>query len=265
MLPTYVVDATDLAMGASLGNGAIWINTKSTGAIERIFNARVGESLFGAVSVRYGLAARPIEIEPAHDGPRAMRAVPAEPDGATTVELHPAYQRRRFRLVGSVEVSETTFVPFAADPAIADPAAAYILIELENAGTTAKTLRVIGFARFRGTLAADVVGRYDAGIGALVATNESIVVLARADETLVFVGSHDEGTRTDTIGLSSVLSLGRSYDVETYDSERDAWQSTVIDSAIQVDLLGLSIEPGGYRIISLRSSQRNGIAVNDEA
>jgi len=34
-------------------------------------------------------------------------------------------------------------------------------------------LRVIGFARFRGTLAADVVGRYDAGIGALVATNES--------------------------------------------------------------------------------------------
>jgi len=173
MLPSYVVDAADLAMGASLGNGAIWINTKSTGAIERIFNARVGESLFGAVSVRYGLAARPIEIEPAHDGPRAMRAVPAEPDGATTVEIHPAYQRRRFRLVGSVEVSETTFVPFAADPAIADPAAAYILIELENAGTTAKTLRVIGFARFRGTLAADVVGRYDAGIGALVATNES--------------------------------------------------------------------------------------------
>ncbi len=52
MLPTYLVDAADLAMGASLGNGAIWINTKSTGAIERIFSARVGASMFGAVSVR---------------------------------------------------------------------------------------------------------------------------------------------------------------------------------------------------------------------
>lgn len=91
----------------------------------------------------------------------------------------------------------------------------------------------------------------------------SIVVLVRADETLVFVGSHDEGTYT--IGLSSVLSLGRSYNVETYDSERDAWQSTVIDTAIPVHSIGLSIEPGGYRIISLRSPRRNGIAGNDEA
>ncbi len=98
--------------------------------------------------------------------------------------------------------------------------------------------------------------RYDADVSTSVVApaGASIVVLTRAGETLVFVGSHDEGTRTYTIGLSSVLSLGRSYDVETYDSERDAWQSTVIDSAIQVHLLGLSIEPGGYRIISLRSA-----------
>jgi len=99
-----LVRSSSFARSAPISS-SIWINTKSTGAIERIFNARVGESLFGAVSVRYGLAARPIEIEPAHDGPRAMRAVPAEPDGATTVELHPAYQRRRFRLVGAASRS----------------------------------------------------------------------------------------------------------------------------------------------------------------
>jgi len=91
------------------------------------------------------------------------------------------------------------------------------------------------------------------------------VVLTRARETLVFVGSHDEGTRTYTIGLSNILSPGRSYDVETYDSERDAWQSTVIDTAIPVDSIGLSIEPGGYRMISLRSPRLDGIAVTDGA
>ncbi len=109
--------------------------------------------------------------------------------------------------------------------------------------------------------------RYETDVSTSVVApaGASIVVLARADETLVFVGSHDEGTRTYTIGLSGVLSLGRSYNVETYDSERDAWQSTVIDTAIPVASIGLSIEPGGYRIISLRSPRRNGIAVNDEA
>jgi len=107
--------------------------------------------------------------------------------------------------------------------------------------------------------------RYETDVSTSVVapSGASIVVLVRADETLVFVGSHDEGTYT--IGLSRVLSLGRSYNVETYDSERDAWQSTVIDTAIPVDSIGLSIEPGGYRIISLRSPRRNGIAVNDEA
>lgn len=42
-LPTYTVSDDALAMGASLGNSTIWVNTKGTGAIERVFHAGVGE------------------------------------------------------------------------------------------------------------------------------------------------------------------------------------------------------------------------------
>src|SRR5260370_11530007 len=175
-LPAYIVLDTDLAMGVSLGNSAIWVNTKGTGAIERLFNARVGESLFGAVSVRYGLTARSFGAN--HTG--ACReadealSVPLHPDGAGSVELHPAYQRRRFSIAGSIRVSETTFVPLQ-DTALSqgDAPAAYVSVEMTNDGTAAHELRVIGFARLRGTLDADVQAHYDSSIAALVASNKS--------------------------------------------------------------------------------------------
>jgi hypothetical protein len=39
-------------MGASLGNSAIWIQTKGDGAVERVFLNSIGQSLFGTVNVR---------------------------------------------------------------------------------------------------------------------------------------------------------------------------------------------------------------------
>ena len=175
-LPVYTVPDTDLAMGASLGNSAIWVNTKGTGAIERVFNARVGESLFGAVSVRYGLTAQPLETNhsaAAHELEKTL-SVPLQPDGPGSVELHPAYQRRRFSIAGSVAVSETTFVPLQnIAPTQGDAPAAYVHVVLGNVGTATHTLRIIGFARLRGSLAADVAAHYDSSIGALVASNSS--------------------------------------------------------------------------------------------
>src|SRR5919108_4853765 len=65
-LPFYTVPANALEVGASLGNSAIWINTKGTGAVERIFSVDVGQSLTGALSIRYvGPGHRPFE-EPAN-------------------------------------------------------------------------------------------------------------------------------------------------------------------------------------------------------
>jgi len=176
LLPVYTVAQTELAMGASLGNSAIWVNTKSTGAIERVFHARVGESPFGAISVRYALTSRSFGITHAgaqHEN-EATLSIPLQPEGACTVELHPAYQRRRFLLAGSIHVSETTFVPLQdVETAQGDAPAAYISIDVSNGGTAAQALRIIGFARLRGSLEADVRGHYDAGIGALVASNRT--------------------------------------------------------------------------------------------
>ena len=102
-LPVYTLSGSELAMGASLGNSAIWVNTKGTGAIERIFNARCGECLFGAVSVRYGLASQQIEKDHALEQLEAQEApsIALHPDGPGSVELHPAYQRRRFSDCGN--------------------------------------------------------------------------------------------------------------------------------------------------------------------
>ena len=163
-------------MGASLGNSAIWVNTKGTGAIERIFNARCGECLFGAVSVRYGLASQQIEKDHALEQLEAQEApsIALHPDGPGSVELHPAYQRRRFSIAGTIHVSETTFVPLQATClAQGDPPVAYVRVELKNAGTATHSLRITGFARLRGTLNADVQARYDASIAALVVSNPS--------------------------------------------------------------------------------------------
>src|SRR5438105_15512213 len=61
-LPFYTVPAGALEVGASLGNSAVWINTKGTGAVERIFSVDVGQSLTGAISIRYAAPGhRPFE------------------------------------------------------------------------------------------------------------------------------------------------------------------------------------------------------------
>ncbi len=166
----------ELAMGASLGNSAIWINTKGTGAIERVFHAGLGESLFGAVSVRYGLTSQSLRSTWTQDvhgaGERPFIALHA--DGPGTFELHPAYQRHRFRLAGSVNVIETTFVPLSATPGEGkDPPVVFVRVELNNDGDAPHALRVMGFARLRGTLAPDVSARYDADAGVLVALGPS--------------------------------------------------------------------------------------------
>src|SRR5438105_4934277 len=61
-LPFYTVPANALEVGASLGNSAIWINTKGTGAVERVFSVDVGQSLTNAISIRYAAPGhRPFE------------------------------------------------------------------------------------------------------------------------------------------------------------------------------------------------------------
>ncbi len=232
-MESYVLPATDLAMGASLGNSAVWVTMKSTGAIERIFSARVGASMFGAGSVRYAFCSQPVDGIVAPQRRDRSAAVPVEPEGPTSVELHPAYQRRRFSLPGGVEVSETMFVPLSAQAEhdTGDPAAAYLRVELHNAGAVSRTLRIVASARLRGAFAPDVAALFNDTIGALVATNAS-----RPGATRCFgstVPRPDYGTTTD---------VGRAYDP----SHLHAFEN---DTSATGDVLGalqheIALEPG---------------------
>src|SRR5579884_2787841 len=51
-LPFYTVPDDALEMGASLGNSALWVNTKGAGAVERVFCVELGQSLLNMIAIR---------------------------------------------------------------------------------------------------------------------------------------------------------------------------------------------------------------------
>jgi Bacterial alpha-L-rhamnosidase 6 hairpin glycosidase domain len=160
---SYTIAGSQLGMGASLGNSAIWIHTKGDGAIERVFLNSIAESLVGTVNVRY--AGRPEHVDPFFPGLFAV--------GPRTLEIHPAYQRVSFQLVEAIDVAETTFLPFAkGDPGHDEPLV-YVIVELKNGDTIRHDVRVTASAMLRGTTLADVCARYDNGARALIASNAS--------------------------------------------------------------------------------------------
>ena len=172
-VPWYTVAENELEVGASLGNSSIWVNTKSTGAIERIFSLTHGKSIFGSVSIRYaGVGDVPRAIhsaqESASGGPPYISL---DQDSPAEVEIHPVFSRRRFSIGGAVSVTETIFVPLEAD--MSDAPVAYIATELRSRDDSSHDLRVTAFARLRGTVGDDVVARFDSSIPGLVAWNES--------------------------------------------------------------------------------------------
>ncbi|HEY1428697.1 MAG TPA: hypothetical protein VGF18_03930, partial [Candidatus Tumulicola sp.] len=59
-LPVYRTTSANLGMGPSFGNGFIWVNTKNTGDIERVFSITAGKTLIGSIAVRCSIAGRPL-------------------------------------------------------------------------------------------------------------------------------------------------------------------------------------------------------------
>ena len=182
-LPSFTISENDLGMGASLGNSALWIHTKGTGAIQGIFLNEIGEQLVGTVSLRYGGQLRTIAGS-ALEAPVEQRSItysgPSPDPGSRVFEIHPAYQRLRYRLATVLEVTETTFLPLYAghseetrSSGDQDPSLVYIIVELQNNDDMAHSVRVASSAMLRGNTQPDVHARYDESIHALVAVNES--------------------------------------------------------------------------------------------
>jgi hypothetical protein len=167
-LPSYRLVETDLEMGASLGNSSIWLNTKSTGAIERIFSIERGINLFGSIGIRYGGTGSSLR-SPAKRSSTEVRYIGLDRDGPADVEIHPVFQRRRFSNGGAIAVSETLWVPLGAR--MEDAPVAYIAVELQAVDLMPHDLRVMCYARLGGSPGDDIEAEYDPRLHALVARN----------------------------------------------------------------------------------------------
>lgn len=162
-LPSFSLPSSQLAVGASLGNSAVWIHTKRDGAVERVFLNEIAQSLVGTFCVRYG--GRPQNSSAFFSG--------LFTEGHRTIELHPAYQRVQFRLARAIDISETTFLPLArSEPGNDDPIV-HVIVEIVNNDDITHYGWVLGSALLRGFTAPDVRARYEKDAHAIVASNAS--------------------------------------------------------------------------------------------
>ncbi|TAM89142.1 hypothetical protein EPN42_08085, partial [bacterium] len=160
----------------------MWIHTKNTGAIERVFSTVLGESLLGTIALQYGGMTLPLAAArfSHREDPSAVTYIGLRPDGPRrTFEIHPAYQRVTYTVAGSIAVSETTFVALSGSGPANDPSIVYQVVTLSNRSRTQQQLRVVASGRLRGSTSADVRAVFDKQLNALVAWNDSMANAVR--------------------------------------------------------------------------------------
>ncbi len=243
-LPTYTLSTQHLGVGSSLGNSALWVNTKNTGDVERVFCVATGRSMVGAIAVRYAIAGRPLRDAwrgtPGDSSTKVFTPLSVDRD-AVSVEIHPAYQRRTFDVAGSLFVSETVFLPLlGGDNAESDPPILYQLVEIENRGAVEHDLRVNGFARLRGDTAEDVSAIYDSELFGLLATNTVHPASVR-----IFAVSREPSAFETSFDVSNVYSASR---VKPLSNHTQAVGDIL--GSLQVEF---SLKPGDRETFSFRT------------
>src|SRR5579884_506562 len=211
-LPSFTISESHLGMGASLGNGALWVKTKGTGALEDVFLNEIAQTLVGTFSLRYGSHARPVAAALSNgtvEHPSATYSGLFPQLGSRMFDIHPAYQRVRYRLASVIDIAETTFVPLGSvAPGHSDPALVYVAVELYNRDESAHHLRVAASATLRGSTRPDVRARYDEHLHALVASNAStpqfVRVLAASETPARYGCDFDFGGTYDVSHLHAV-------------------------------------------------------------
>ena len=207
-MPSYRLAETDLEMGASLGNSAIWLNTKSSGAIERIFSIERGKNLFGSISLRYGGTGSSLRSasETKRRSPAGVRYIGLDRDGPAEVEIHPVFQRRRFSNGGAIAVTETLFVPLG--KSMDDAPMAYVWVDVEAMDLVQHDLRVICYARLGGSPGDNIQAVYDPSLHALVALDtkdpDSVRIFGLDVEPEAFATTTDFGSVCDQADVRGV-------------------------------------------------------------
>ncbi|MDQ6825202.1 MAG: hypothetical protein M3007_07055, partial [Candidatus Eremiobacteraeota bacterium] len=231
---------TDLEMGASLGNSSVWVNTKSSGAIERVFSLELGKCLINSILLRYGCTGSALGAEPdakAHAS-SVMRYIGLNRDAPAQVEIHPAYQRRTFCLGGAISVTETVFVALTQQRH--DTPIAYMQVDIHNTDSIAHDLRVMCFARLRGDFNKDVEARYEPSVRGLIAYNKS-----QPEAVRIF------GLDAEPKAYSTTFDYGTVYDrSHVHPLSNDTTATGDILGALQLDI---SLRPNRSRKFCLKA------------
>jgi hypothetical protein len=174
---SYVVSDDRVLVGASLGNGSAWIVGKATGAIQKMYSLAIDRDVFWSTVVTYGSSKHRVLV-----GMEAQDRSPEErfgregghvillPVAAGTFAFHPGFQRHAFELPSELNVRETIFVPRTG---LDDPAVAYFVIDIHNAGSEPRELVVHAYAKLAGTTPKDIVARFDPKLRGFIASNRS--------------------------------------------------------------------------------------------
>ncbi|MDA8146896.1 MAG: hypothetical protein M0Z27_12670 [Thermaerobacter sp.] len=191
---TYEYPAHRLAVGASLGNPKAWVNTKVTGAVEGFFSCELGMAVAGSLLLRYA--------DRGHHPDGERRSTVLDEEGEAVFLFHPAYQRRRVELVGGLTAEEIIFLPRTGG---SDPAACYLMVRLTNGSDAPRRLLLQAWAGLRGDTQADVIARWEAEEGCLLAHNESfphwVRLFAALPWATAWCVTADESRAYDAVGM----------------------------------------------------------------
>ncbi|HEY3281033.1 MAG TPA: hypothetical protein VGN26_02055, partial [Armatimonadota bacterium] len=213
-LLVYELPEDALGAGSSLGNDKAWINSKATGALERLFSLDLGQVVAGSMVVRYSAPQHGLVPDAAlpGQGPR-QRGAYCHHEGRVHLNqarpgvfrIHPGYQERAFDLPGSIAVRETLFIPNTLEE---DPAVVYQVITLRNESSSTRPLHVTAFANLRGATPEDVEGCFDKELGALLAWNTSqtgwVRVLGFSEPAADYMTTHDVSRADDPVSASEL-------------------------------------------------------------
>jgi len=240
-LPTYRVLDSDLPMGMSLGNSALFVITRNNGVIERIFSTALGTSPFGTVGVLFALSGYPQDLA-ATDNRGDEPFVVIRPDKLTrAMELHPVYQQSTYSIAEAVRVKETTFLPLTfLTQDQSDPPVVYDLLELHNYGSFPHLIRATAFARLSGAMSADVRARFD----------DTAKVLVIRDRV------HSNVTRlfeltSPNVRYETTADFGRMYDPRQRALQNSTAAEGDILSILQTDFV---LEPQQTRFLTIKAA-----------
>ncbi|HWE60897.1 MAG TPA: amylo-alpha-1,6-glucosidase, partial [Chloroflexota bacterium] len=254
-LPRYLLPDDALEYGASLGNAHCWLTTRGSGSIQEFFSVATGAVISGTVVVRYCNAAYPLMRASAESvaGQEHSGVLLPQLDRGE-MELHPAYQRRRFSLPGALQVSETVFVPLTGDD---DPAVAYYHVALVNRGAAARSLRLFAFARLGGTFDVDVTARYEPERRAFVAADrrqrERVRLFGCSEAVAAYEAGHDFGRAYDLLHAGPPTN--------TVDVPGDLVGTLAVDLVLQPD----EQREISFLLAFAPDGERQAIAVYDQA